>query len=108
MASPGKIDQMVTIQTYQTTSDGAGGTIVTWEDLASVWAAVASEAGRESIEEGRTNAASGVVFTIRNRSDVNATMRIIWEGVAHNIRQVKSTGSRSMYLKIIAERGVAS
>lgn len=111
MARPGKLDQRVTFQAYTITSDGGGGQTKTWADIASaptVWAHVRSGSGKEQFEEDRTNATGMTVFVIRNRSDIDERMRIVWGGDNHNIRHIARAGSREMYLTITAERGVSN
>ena len=108
MAKPGKLDQRITFQEYSTTSDGGGGTVKTWADLAStptVWAHVKANSGGERFEEDRTNATATATFWVRNRSDVTEKDRIVWRGQQYNIRNVMHEGARAMYLKIVAERG---
>jgi len=106
----GRLDQRVTLQAYATTDDGAGGKIKAWANLSSVpvvWAKVAPKSGNENLEEGRVNASAGYVFTIRNRTDLDERIRIIWRNEEYNVRSIMRTGERSMYLRIEADRGVA-
>jgi SPP1 family predicted phage head-tail adaptor len=103
----GKLDQRVTIQTATLAADGGGGSTKTWAALATVWARVVPKTGRESMEADRVNATSSFLFVIRNRSDVNETCRFVWAGETYNVRNVRRTGTRTMYLEIDAERGTA-
>lgn len=103
-------DQQITLQAQTATPDGAGGSVVGWANFATdatVWAAVRALAGNEQFSEDRTTATAKVLFTIRNRDDVTEKDRIVFEGLAYNIRTVMKDGPRKMYLKIEAERGVA-
>jgi len=105
------MDQLITLQAYSVASDGGGGSARTWADFATdaaVWASVVAKAGRESLQEGRVNASNIVLFTIYNRTDVSEVDRIIWNGEAYNIRNVRREGGRQLRLVIEAERGVAS
>lgn len=106
----GKLDQRVTFQRLTFTADGAGGTTEAWADYAinpNVWANVVAKAGRETMIEGRMTATFTVLFTIRNRRDIDPRDRIIWQGVAYNIRGIRDMGGRELRLVIEAERGVA-
>lgn len=108
MARPGKLDQRVTFQRYSVTSDGAGGSIKTWANVPStpaVWAQVYTASGRERFDDDRVEAVSTTTFIVRNRNDIDETMRVVWRGEFYNIRQVHRHGAREMYLKISAERG---
>lgn len=111
MAKPGKLDQRITFQRSTDTSDGAGGISQAWADFTvvpSVWADVMANSGNERFEDDRTNAFATTTFFIRNREDVTEKDRILWRGSFYNIRTVMRQGGREMYLKIIAERGVAT
>ena len=89
--------------------DGAGGTRKVWAALdwrPEVWARVRAGGGGESFEGGRVNATATVVFRLRRRSDLTPLDRILWQGVAYNIRALlPAAGS---FMDIEAERGVAS
>ena len=108
-SNAGKLSERITFQSYTLASDGAGGQVKTWANLATtptVWAHVKSRAGQERFDEDRDTASAITEFTIRNRSDVDETMRIVWGGENYNIRHVMREGTRAMYLYIKSERGV--
>lgn len=105
----GRLDQRITFQSYTTVSDGAGGQEKTWADLASVpsvWAQVLPGGGGERFEEDRDNARQVVVFRVRTRTDITEAMRVVWRGVNYNIRSLPDLGTRDLYMRIEAERGV--
>ena len=111
MARPGKLDQRITLQAYAEVSDGGGGSTKTWADLPSVpnvWAMVRTAPGDERFEDGRVNADAVSEFTIRNRSDIDERCRISWGGEYYNIRSIMREGTRALYVKIRAERGVSN
>lgn len=105
----GALNQRITFQSYTRSADGAGGKTKTWADLASVpnvWAMVKPKGAKESTEEGRVNASGVYIFTVRNRTDLDERMRIVWGGSNYNIRAIHREGWQSQYLQIEAERGV--
>ena len=53
-------------------------------------------------------AQSGYRVAIRNRTDVNATWRIKWEGRILNIRHPGNGNPRDLYLVLETESGVAT
>lgn len=109
--TPGKMNERVTIQAYIETSDGGGGTTKAWANLAknpTVWAAVTAKAGREAVVSDRITATMTTLFTIRNRTDLDETMRIVWRGSNFNIRGIRREGNSPHYLVIEAERGAAT
>jgi SPP1 family predicted phage head-tail adaptor len=108
---PGKLDQRITLQAKSTASDGGGGRIETWANFASVpsvWAHVRPMSARETMADERMTATAETMFTIRYRSDVNETHRLLWQSEEYNIRSVRRRGGRELYLEIVAERGVAT
>lgn len=111
MSNAGNLDQRITFQAQARTPDGAGGSTLAFADVApdpTVWASVFAIRSNETDTEGRLNAAGLYKFTVRNRSDINETHRIVWNSETYNIRNVKRMGGRELYLEIEAERGVAS
>ncbi len=106
----GKLDQRVTFQRKTETPDGIGGTVRTWDNLASnpaVWANVKARLGREAMVNGRMTAVMPVTFTIYNRADLDERDRILWNGEAYNILSIFRQGDRAIYLQIDAQRGDA-
>ena len=90
-------------------SDGQGGYTQTWAALASdVPAYVVQRSARESGAAGRLEADATTEFTIRYRSDVNEAMRILFRGVVYNIRGIENVEFRDRWMRITAERGVAT
>ena len=107
----GRMDQRISLQRQIEAPDGGGGVVRTWGNVATnacPWANVKAKAGREGLDEGRTNATYVVVFTIYNREDLSEKDRIVWNGETYNIRGILRMGDRKLYLQIEAERGVAS
>ena len=103
----GKLDQYITIERKTRASDGMGGFVETWATWKNVWANAKANRGRESIDEGRTNAVFVVVFTIYTLDGLAETDRISWRGETYNIRGVLREGARPLHVKVEAERGVA-
>ena len=107
----GKLDQRITFERETATPDGMGGQTVAWANVPTnptVWANVQAFSGREGMVNDRMTATFATVFTIRNRSDLTEKDRISFGGVKYNIRAIRVEAARRQYLKIEAERGVAS
>lgn len=110
MKSIGAMDQRITLQRFTAAQDGYGGQLQTWVDYPTnpcVWANVIAKSGRESMTEDRMAATFVVLFTIWNRRDIDPRDRILWQGVAYNIRGIRDEGARAQRITIEAERGVA-
>lgn len=107
---PGKMTERITFQRQSRYSDGAGGTERQWENISTlptVWAEVVAKSGKESMVSDRIAATFTTLFHIRNRDDLDETMRIVWRGSNYNIRGIRRAGFHPGFLTIEAERGVA-
>lgn len=105
----GDLDQRVTFQTKVRASDGGGGYTETWGSDVTVWAKVAPVSAAEQLRGGALQDTAMYRITIRNRSDIDGAMRVLWNGEALNIRQMPEPagGTRAEFREIIAEAGVA-
>lgn len=104
----GDMDQYITIERKTRAGDGMGGFAETWATWKNVWANAKAKTGRESLDEGRTNAVFVVVFTIYTLDGLAETDRISWRGETYNIRGILREGARPLHVKVEAERGGAS
>lgn len=110
VTKPGKLNERITIQAFTRIPDGGGGYTEAWANIAStptVWAEVIAKAGKEGLVSDRITATMVTLFRIRNRDDLDETMRIVWRGSNYNIRGIRREGHQPGYLTIEAERGVA-
>ena len=103
----GRLNERITFQSYTTVSDGAGGRVTTWANLGSVptvWASVKAKSGTEGFSEGRTNAEATYTFIVRQRSDLDERMRIVWRSENYDVTAIMRSGNHPQYLIIEAER----
>ena len=108
----GALDQRVTFQKEQTTSDGQGGfTLDGWADIdtvPTVWAEVSLSHGSESGEgERRSSNFYSIDVRVRNREDITELMAVVWRGRRYNIRSIIPFDKRREFLIVQAEGGVA-
>jgi len=103
---PGKLNELVTIEQQQTQPDGSGGQIVTWTEFAQVWVKLQPVRLSEGERQGAVRATRGYVFTLWRRGDLSEGMRIIWNGEAFNIREVRLPSERELYMEVFAQSGV--
>jgi len=111
MVRTGELDQRVTLQALDGTSDGMGGNMTAWANYPStpmVWAKVAAGGGSERFEHDRMNATASYTFTVRYRDDIDENDRLLWDGVPYNIRQIKRHAGRELFLEIVTERGATN
>lgn len=106
MALAGELDERVAIQARSRTPDGAGGYSEAWSTVATVWARVRPLSGRERLLGEQLEAPRNYRVTIRRRA-VTADHRLLWRGVALNVRFAPLVGSRELYQDLDCEMGVA-
>lgn len=76
-----RLKERVVIEQPSSVADEFGGLSVSWETLATVWAEVLPiQQFREREQAGQVNASASYRIRLRKRSDVNATMRCLWNG----------------------------
>lgn len=103
----GELDQLVIIRREVRTPDGMGGSRLEWQDVDEVWALVRPMSGRERLAAGRVEASANYLVVVYAGTTVLANDIIVWNGIELNVRFPKNRGSRSLFLEIEAEMGVA-
>ena len=103
----GKLRHTIQLQNKTRTDDGIGGFSTTWTTYATVKAHIEEMAGKEVVIANRLDASKIIRATIRYRSDVDETDRIIYKGKAHNIRSASNIEGEDKWLLLDMERGVA-
>jgi len=88
----GDMDRRVTIQAYSYETDGYGGIIETWTDVAEVWAQVTQQSGREFFGAGSIQSERKVVFRVRWLDGITMLHRVIYGEREHNIHEVRELG----------------
>lgn len=78
IAPSGILDQRVAIQELTVVRGAMGGHDETWNTLATVWAQTLDMTGREIYQAKEMGSAATMLVTIRWRSDVKASMRVIF------------------------------
>ncbi len=107
----GDLREHIAIEKLTRVPDGCGGFETTWATLPGavrVPAKVIAKAGTESVVADRLTATFTTLFIIRNRSDLDETMRIKWRGRVLNIRGIRREGFGPAFLTLDAEGGVAT
>ena len=90
----GPLDRTVTIERAITVSDDYGGDETTWVPIVTVCAQVQQMSGREFFTEATTLAERKVVFRLRWMDGLTVVDRVLYDGRAHNIQDVKELGRR--------------
>ena len=100
------LDERVTFQRKTLVQNEYGTLVETADDIATVWASVKAKVGNELDRGQQTQATSNYLVTIRNRTDLTESDVIVWRSHELNIRFIRDSGPRPLYLEIEAERGV--
>ena len=93
----GGLDRRMTLERFTSEPDPIYGTpIKTWAPLATVWAEVRQQSGREylSAQGAMMVAERLVVFFIRWYPDLTVQDRVVHDGRVHDIREVREIGRR--------------
>lgn len=96
----GQLDRRITIEQNTPGQDTYGAPIESWSTLATVWAGVAVQSGREFLADEarlaeRVIAERKTVFTIRWRPDVTTLMQVRYGGDLYNINATKEISRKA-------------
>lgn len=105
MLDPAEMDQRVQLQQRSVTQDAVGQDTITWSTTATVWAQVQALRGREFFAAAQVQQEQTLKVRIRYRAGIDATWRLLWRGVAHDIIGVVPVGRNDM-LEIMCLAGV--
>lgn len=77
----GRLRERVTIQQQSITRDASGEELITWSDVATVWAQVLPGASSERFQAAAGQRVAEVSHTvrIRFRAGITPKMRLVWE-----------------------------
>ncbi|MBN4046378.1 phage head closure protein [bacterium AH-315-P15] len=100
----GEMRHRVTIERNDGVADGGGGMADNWVLVAAVWAKVEQFQSSPSAHAGRAAERVSMRATIRHRTDVNAGMRLTYEGEIYRIRAVSDPSQRKRFLALSCER----
>jgi SPP1 family predicted phage head-tail adaptor len=104
----GSLRHRVTLQQPAETPDGGGGFTLAWTDVATVWAAIEPLKGAERLHAQQLQSPVTHRVTMRYRSGVTPTMRLLFEARTLNIRAVIDPQERNRTLELLCEEGVGT
>lgn len=102
----GSMDQRVTLQSRSVTKDAMGQDVITWVDVATVWARRINQRSAEAFQAAQMGDDDVVELHIRHRADVLTTWRLQWNGVGYDISSVSDFGGRKDRTRLLCRRGV--
>lgn len=85
----GKLQHRITLQAQSSTQDAdTGEMLVTWADVAELWASVEPLSAREFVASAAGQSQISARITIRYRQNIDANMRILHRGRIYNVEGV--------------------
>ena len=106
----GSLNRRITIQQRETGHDDAGQPTSSWADVVTLWANIAGQTGMGSITRAQDDIPASIErysFRIRYREGITAGMRVLHNGQAFDIRQVRMDFAGHEYTDLVAELGGA-
>ena len=98
----GDLRHRVQIESASRVGDGGGGAVVTWTNIAEVWAAIWTRTSDETFEHDRAAGRATHDIWIRHRAGVKPEMRIRSGSRAFDILGVIDIEDRGRWLKLPA------
>lgn len=102
----GEFDQRVTIQQKSVARAANGEEIITWSDVAQVWAKVEPIRGNELFAAAQMQDVSDHRVTIRYRTGIVREMRVVWRGDPLDIVSVVDVKAARVNLELMCIQGV--
>lgn len=102
------LDQKVRFERQVRTADGGGGASVSWQTAAEPWARVEPLSGRERWQAQQTENPTSYRLTLRYRTDIQDSDRIVWAGHPGPLRItfIARPSTRDRYMQIDCTAGV--
>lgn len=107
MINAGELNQRITLQQKTTTRNAIGEAVVTWSDVATVWAKVMPLRGNAFYAANQEQHVVDARFMIRERSGLSVGMRLLWKGQPYDITNlIPGTDQYQGTIEINAINGV--
>lgn len=97
----GKLRHRVTIQQLVKTDDGYGGIVETWQDVATVWAAVEPLRGNERYRAQQVQAELTHKVIMRYRAGIKPQMRLLYGNRIFEIEAVIDVEERHKWIELL-------
>ena len=98
----GELKHRITFQKFSSTFSENGFELQAWENYITVWAAVSNLHGKEYFAAAAVQAEKTVKFTIRHTSEINETMRILFNEKSYNITSIDNIKYQNRFIEIKA------
>ena len=99
---PGRLNRRIVIREKSVSRDAYGAEVITWDTVATVWAAVLPVRGREYVAMREAQADITTRFLIRYRAGITPAMQIQFGGANYGIVEVINPGDARETLELMA------
>lgn len=90
----GKLDRIITIERLTETVSPSGSVVTAWTNIATVRAEIVTQSAAEFLT-GFGEAENGtIVFRVRYLPSITTADRVLYNGVAHDLKEVTEIGRR--------------
>ena len=103
----GDMRHRASLQRKQRAPDGAGGSVITWQEYATPWCKITPKTGSERIYLDRLNAQGLSSVLMRYRSDIDEKDKFVFRGREYQIRSIINVEERNRYTELVIEKGQA-
>lgn len=90
----GALDRTITLQRFTETVNEYGSITKTWTPLVTLRAQILQASVEEFYRSFGESPETAIVFRTRYADDIETTDRVVYEGSAYNIRELKELGRR--------------
>jgi len=108
MPSVGRLRYLVKLQSPTRTTDTGGGQSISWSTITDLYADIKPISGGESFTQDQLQETTKHEVTVRYRSDMNTSYRILYGSRVLNIRHVKNVNESDRFYILTCEEGVAA
>ncbi len=98
-----EMKKRITIQQATISYDEIGGQIVSWQDLATIWAKIEPMHNSEIFTNNKISARERAKITIRYRDDVDNNSRLLVDNTIFQIISIINKDKQNHSLEILAE-----
>ncbi len=103
----GQLNRKVDLYKIVKESTPTGGFTQSWVKVTTLWAKIKNASGTELLRADKLGATAYSDFTIRYRSNIDETMKLVYRGTDYQIRHINNVEEADKWMIVKAERGVA-
>lgn len=98
-----RLNKQVRIEQLIQEPDGAGGFVHYWQELSNVWAEIKTIRALQRWRFAQVESSATHLITIRYRSDIDNTMRIIYGSQIYTIHTITNPFQQGVFLELLVE-----